>query len=294
MTANLPRPSVDENVSTTLSSGITDVAGTMDVADASKIVEPCYLVIDRVDSAGNLRSTSFWEYVKVTNVASNTLTITRAQGGSTAQAHSAGAVVEAVVTSTMFEDWYTALNPEHTAAGGHVITGTMTVAGMNLASVATISNAGIGVARVVTHLNASGASISGTFPATSTATVFTNSQTSFSVATIGSSYVTVATLSLGSPRDGVANLNAMFGFTNNEAGSSRFLVSKISEGATVLITGPEATTPVSAGLVANYGLSWTGKISAATVNLNLQARNPGNNSVVLLSALTFTGGVYVT
>jgi hypothetical protein len=121
MTANLPRPSVDENISTTLSSGITDVAGSMDVSDASKIVAPCYLVIDRVDSSGTLKSTSLWEYVKVTNVASNTLTVTRAQGGSTGQAHGSGAVVEAVVTSSMFEDWYDALNPEHTSSGGHVI-----------------------------------------------------------------------------------------------------------------------------------------------------------------------------
>lgn len=166
MAANLPKPSLDENISTTLSSGITDVASSMDVADASKIVAPCYLVIDRVDSSGTLKSTTLWEYVKVTNVASNTLTITRSQGGSTAQAHSSGAIVEAVVTSSFFEDWYNVLNPEHDSAGGHVITGTMTVAGMNLISVATMAVAGIGTSnvnidRVNTHLNVSGASISG-------------------------------------------------------------------------------------------------------------------------------------
>lgn len=144
MSANIPKPSLDENISTTLASGITDVASSMDVSDASKIVAPCYLVIDRVDSSGTLKATSLWEYVKVTNVASNTLTITRAQGGSTGQAHGSGAVVEAVVTSSMFEDWYNALNPEHDSAGGHVIVGTMTVAGMNLASVATIAVASVG------------------------------------------------------------------------------------------------------------------------------------------------------
>lgn len=161
MAANLSRPSTDENISTTLSSGITDVAASMDVADASKIVAPCYLVLDRVDSAGTLKSTSLWEYVKVTNVAGNTLTITRAQGGSTGQAHSSGAVVEAVVTSSMFEDWYNVLNPDHDSTGGHVITGTMTVAGMNLASVATIASLGAGINRAVTQLNASGASVTG-------------------------------------------------------------------------------------------------------------------------------------
>lgn len=161
MAANIPKPSTDENISTTLASGITDVATSMDVADASKIVSPCYLVIDRVDSSGTLKATSLWEYVKVTNVASNTLTITRSQGGSTGQAHSSGAIVEAVVTSTMFEDWYNVLNPEHDSAGGHVIVGTMTVAGMNLASVATIAVGSIGVVNIPTQLNLAGASISG-------------------------------------------------------------------------------------------------------------------------------------
>ena len=144
MSANLPKPSLDENISTTLASGITDVAATMDVSDASKIVDPCYLVIDRVDSSGVVKTSSLWEYVKVTNVSSNTLTITRGQGGSTQQAHSSGAIVEAVITSSMFEDWYNALNPEHTAAGGHVIS----------------------TATITTHLNASGASIVGQFPGT--------------------------------------------------------------------------------------------------------------------------------
>lgn len=163
MAAGLPRPSTEENVSTTLSSGITDVADTMDVADASKIVSPCYLVIDRVDSAGTVKATSLWEYVKVTNVATNTLSITRGQNGSTQQAHSSGAVVEAVVTSAHFEDWYNALNPEHSAAGGHVITGTMTIAGMNLASVATIAVGSFTNVNTTGYLNAAGASITG-FP----------------------------------------------------------------------------------------------------------------------------------
>jgi len=139
MAANLPKPSTDENISTTLSSGITDVATSMDVADASKIDYPCYLVIDRVDSAGTLKTSTLWEYVKVTNIAGNTLTITRGQSGSTGQSHGSGAVVEAVVTSAMFEDWYAVLNPEHTATGGHLIS----------------------TATITTHLSLSGASITG-------------------------------------------------------------------------------------------------------------------------------------
>jgi len=154
MSANLPLPSTDENISTSLSSGITDVAGSMDVGDASKIPGVTYLVIDRVDSAGTLKATSLWEYVKVTNVAGNTLTISRGQGGSTAQAHGSGAVVEAVVTSAMFEDWYAALNPEHTASGGHVIA-TATVTEIN--STRNILSS----ATVTSSLNLSGASVIG-------------------------------------------------------------------------------------------------------------------------------------
>lgn len=161
MPAGIPRPSVIENVSSTLSTSISDVATTISVADASNLVAPCYLVIDRVDSAGTLKSSSLWEYVKVTSIASNDLTVTRGQNGSTAQTHSSGAVIEAVVTSAMFEDWYAVLNPEHDNAGGHVIVGTMTVAGMNLASVATIARMGVGVVNVATHLSVSGASVTG-------------------------------------------------------------------------------------------------------------------------------------
>lgn len=161
MAANLPRPSSIENVSSTLSAGITDVATTVTIADASSLVAPCYLVIDRVDASGALKSTSLWEYVKVTSISGNDLTVTRGVNGSTNQAHSSGAVIEAVVTSAHFEDWYNVLNPEHDTAGGHVITGTATVAGMNLASVATIASLGAGAARIVTSLNVSGASISG-------------------------------------------------------------------------------------------------------------------------------------
>jgi hypothetical protein len=148
MAAGIPQVPSVENVSTTLSAGITDSASTMSVADASNLTFPCYLVIDRVDASGTVKSTSLWEYVKVTNISGNDLTITRGQGGSTQQSHSSGAVVEAVITAAHFEEWYDVLNPEHTAAGGHVITGTMTVAGMNLASVATIASASF------THLNA--------------------------------------------------------------------------------------------------------------------------------------------
>lgn len=187
MSANLPLPSINEDVSTTLSSGITDVATSMDVGDATKIPDVCYLVIDRVDSAGNLKATSLWEYVKVTGVAGNTCTITRGQGGSTNQSHGSGAVVEAVVTGSMFEDWYAALNPEHTATGGHVIaTATITNAVIATATITTLGyGTGIGTNLIVTNsiisnatisnsLNVSGASITGLYPSGASGSVLTS------------------------------------------------------------------------------------------------------------------------
>lgn len=156
MAANLPRPSSTENVSSTLSSGITDSATTVSIADASNLVAPCYLVIDRVDSSGTLKATSFWEYIKVTNIAGNDLTVTRGQNGSTQQSHSSGAVIEAVVTSAMFEDWYTALNPEHTAVGGHVMgtatvnyTETFNLAVPSIASIAQLNVTNLTIPRLV-------------------------------------------------------------------------------------------------------------------------------------------------
>ncbi len=146
MGANISRASKQENVSTTLSAGITDIAATMDVSDASKLNYPSYLVIDRVDASGTLKSTSLWEYVKVTNIVGNTLTITRAQGGSTGQSHSSGAVVEAVMTAALQEEYYAAFNPEHTATGGHVMS-TATIAYLENARMAVSSVASISLLR---------------------------------------------------------------------------------------------------------------------------------------------------
>ena len=142
MAANLSRASKQENVSTTLSSGITDVASSMDVNDATKLNYPSYLVIDRVDAAGTLKVTSLWEYVKVTNIVGSTLTITRAQGGSTQQSHSSGAVVEAVMTAALQEEYYNAFNPEHTAAGGHIMSNA-TILALENATFANASQASI-------------------------------------------------------------------------------------------------------------------------------------------------------
>jgi hypothetical protein len=67
-------------VATQLSAAITNVATTCVVANATGIVNTQLLLIDA-------------EYVQVTGISGNTLTITRGQNGTTAAAHSSGAAV---------------------------------------------------------------------------------------------------------------------------------------------------------------------------------------------------------
>lgn len=271
MAANIPQVPASENVSTTLSAGITDSAGTMTVADASNLTSPCYLVIDRVDAAGTVKDTSLWEYVKVTNIAGNDLTITRGQGGSTQQSHSSGAVVEAVITAAHFEDWYNALNPEHTASGGHVITSTMTVAGMNLASVATISSAGIGSARVVDHLNASGASLSGFgfFP-----TFFMPNNVSAATTSLGrplsvprTGLINWVSVTLRSP---VSSASIIFDVNKNfvsifDAGTRVSILG----GGTFASTASIATKSISAGNTLSVDVDAGGQYSDATLTVGI-------------------------
>jgi hypothetical protein len=282
MAAGIPRPPSVENVSSSLSAGITDVATTITIGDASNIVAPCYLVVDRVDSAGTLKTSSLWEYVKVTNVAGNDLTVTRAQNGSTAQSHSAGAIIEAVVTSAHFEDWYTVLNPEHDAAGGHVIVGTMTVAGMNLASTATIgwmssgnlnavSLASVRSLHVIQHVNVSGASLSGLgfFP-----TFVMPNNASAATVSIGKP--------LASPRAGgvqwvsvtlrapVSSASVVWDVNKNFA--SIFDVGtrpSILGGGTYVSTASIATKAVNAGNTLSVDLAAGGSFADATLTLGI-------------------------
>lgn len=266
MAAGIPRPPSVENVSTTLSSGITDVASTMDVADASNLVDPCYLIIDRVDAAGTVKASSLWELVKVTNIAGNTLTISRGQNGTTAQAHSSGAVVEAVITSAHFEEWYNVLNPEHDASGGHVITGTITIAGMNLASVATIAELSAGTNRAVTHLNASGASVSGiglnptwyipSLPSTATTAI----GRPLAIPRAGTAqFVTVTANSIISSPSVYFDINKNF-TSIFEAGTRPLLAN-----TTFVSTASINTANINAGDVLSVDLDWGGN---ASISLN--------------------------
>lgn len=290
MSANLPRPSTEENVSSTLSSGITDIATTITIGDASKLVAPTYLVIDRVDSAGALKTTSAWEYVKVTNIAGNDLTVTRGVNNSTNQSHSAGAVIEAVVTSAHFEDWYTTLNTEHDGAGGHVIVGTMTVAGMNLASVATVASAGMGIVRVITHLNASGASVNGVF---TTDPFNINRLGVTSAATIN--YLDISTranfASLASvPR--IARVIGVNNVGNGDIGNNVVIQRAIISGVSVAGTGIGTySTPWRTGFSSFFG-GWVtiDNVTNQTNMISVQMMAVSNNSIAGTKIQNNAGG----
>lgn len=62
------------------------------------------VLIDRVDSSGNLKNTSDWEWIKFTGTSGSTITgLTRGVGGSTDQDHAVGAVVEFVQDITALQ-----------------------------------------------------------------------------------------------------------------------------------------------------------------------------------------------
>lgn len=165
MPARLVRSSTTENLSSSLSSSITAAATTVTIADATNFLVSSYAVIDRVDGTGARRATSLWEYVYISAISGNDLTITRAQGGSTGQTHSSGAIIEALPTAALWEDFYAAWILEHSIVpGAHVSLASLSYLRTQQLAV-TPSAASIAWAHFGTRIDASGASISG-FPRT--------------------------------------------------------------------------------------------------------------------------------
>jgi len=142
-TARMVQSANIENVSSTLNGAVTNVATTITINDASNFLSPSYAVIDRVDASGTLKATSAWEYVYISGISSNDLTVTRGVGGSTAQAHSTGAVIETIVTASAWSDLRASYLTQHSTGGNHDFT----------ASAVTIATL-----YVTGNINASGAS----------------------------------------------------------------------------------------------------------------------------------------
>lgn len=126
---NILKASTEEAFNTTLDGALAAGATSVDLTSVTGLQSPCVLVIDRQDSAGTDTPTKR-EYVYVSAINTNTLTIERGQGGSSDQAHNDGALIEEVMTASLhWEGLRTCVAAGHTDAGtGIHLTGTASIA----------------------------------------------------------------------------------------------------------------------------------------------------------------------
>jgi hypothetical protein len=122
---NVPtQNSIQRVLANTLTSGetstITFSVSVSSVLQASADI-PGILVIDRIDSNGNLTPTNV-EYISFTGVSGSTVTgLTRGLAGTTAKGHSIGAVVEFVPDVTWADAINDVFTEQHTATGNHKV-----------------------------------------------------------------------------------------------------------------------------------------------------------------------------
>ena len=171
---NVPlKNAVQKQLSAILTTGET---GTITL-DSSVVAElqasssmPGVLVVDRIDSTGT-ETPNKREYIVFTGVSGSTVTgLTRGVGGSTAQEHSIGAIVEFVPDVVWAQAINDVIQTEHNYQGKHTA---ITASSASINNLEVLNSFGIGVnrlngstaslsvLRVSTHLNASGASITG-------------------------------------------------------------------------------------------------------------------------------------
>jgi hypothetical protein len=143
MSATLWNSASANAFSTTLNGSINDTVQTITLTSVTALpTNGGVIVLDRQDGSGNNTPTKR-EYVTYTSITGSNLTgCTRGVAGSTAQSHTSGSLVEETMSVTHWNDMVTFLQVEHDTTGHHVI-----------------SNATISAARLITSLNASGASI---------------------------------------------------------------------------------------------------------------------------------------
>lgn len=98
-------PPLDNGLQKTLGSDLSSgITASLTLNNTNRIQnKPGVIVIDRIDTNGDLKAASAREYISYTGTSGNTLTgLTRGLGGSTDQDHSTGAVVEFVPDITIF------------------------------------------------------------------------------------------------------------------------------------------------------------------------------------------------
>jgi hypothetical protein len=148
MAAKLWKAATVNAFSTTLNGSITGSDGTITLTTVTGLQFPGVLVIDRTDGNGN-NTPTVREYISYTGISGSQLTgCSRGLAGSTNQAHNSGAIIEEAMSITHWGDLLDWLSVSHDVNGNVVISSTATMS----------------VARVYTHINASGASITGNFP----------------------------------------------------------------------------------------------------------------------------------
>lgn len=132
--ATIPtKNALQTTLASSLSAGETGSLSVSDdlssfLSDASTS-RPFWIVVDRIDANGTKTPTTR-EYIKVTGVSGTTWSgLTRGQGGSTGQAHSAGAIVELVVDADTIKSITDTFLVQHASDGTHSFSGTVTVAG---------------------------------------------------------------------------------------------------------------------------------------------------------------------
>lgn len=146
-TARLLKTSTTNAFSTTLNGSINDSDSTITLTTTTGLQAPGVICIDRQNSSG-ANTPNVREYISFTGISVNNLTgCTRGLGGSNAQSHLSGALVEELFSVSHWLDLIEYLAVSHDSAG-KLVTSTATIT----------------TARILTNLNLSGASVSGDFP----------------------------------------------------------------------------------------------------------------------------------
>lgn len=168
MAVNIFKVGTSNAFSTTLNGTITDVATTITLTTVTGLQSPGVLVIDRVDS--NAVATPVTrEYISYTGITGSQLTgVSRGLGGSTAQAHNSGSVVEETWSVSHWNDFVDTFAVSHDSAGKIVSTSTATLSDIRLLTGMNASGASLTMSDVFVNriLSVSGASLTGNFPIT--------------------------------------------------------------------------------------------------------------------------------
>lgn len=234
MAVKLWKASTSNAFSTTLNGNVTNVDTSITLTTTTGLQAPGVLVIDRVNTLGTATPT-IREYISFTGISTNTLTgVSRGLGGSNAQSHSSGAVVEEAFSVTHWGDMLDYLAVSHDSNG-------------NIVS----SSATLGTARVLTHLNASGASITG----------ISSLNPAWAISAAASSVTAYASFPLSMPTNGSFN---WFSITlNGPASGASYVFDVKKNGTSIFDTG---TRPAVVG----------GGTFVSTASIATKAFNPGD------------------